>query len=157
MEALEVQLPERIRCMNILVSACLLGVNCRYSGTGASHEEIIALKHKHNLIPICPEQLGGLPTPRNPVEIINGKAKDKQGKDFTKEFTGGAMETLQLAKTLDCKLAILKSNSPSCGNKNVYDGTFEGKLIDGQGFTAKILMDQGIEVISEKELHKYII
>lgn len=140
--------------MNILVSACLLGVNCRYSGTGASHEEIIELKHKHNLIPICPEQLGGLPTPRNPVEIVNGRAEDAQGRDFTKEFANGAVQTLQIAKTLDCKLAILKANSPSCGNKKVYDGTFAGKLIEGQGFTAGLLMENGIDVLSEKELNK---
>ncbi len=143
--------------MNILVSACLLGVNCRYSGTGAAHEDIITLKYKHNLIPICPEQLGGLPTPRNPVEIVNGKAKDKQGKDFTKEFRGGAVEALQIAQTLDCELAILKSNSPSCGNKKVYDGTFAGKLIEGQGITAKLLMEHGIEVISEEEVQKVVL
>lgn len=140
--------------MNILVSACLLGVHCRYSGTGTSHEDIISLKYKHNLIPICPEQLGGLPTPRNPVEIVNGKAKDKQGRDFTKEFSKGALQTLQISKTLDCKLAILKSNSPSCGNNKVYDGTFKGELIDGQGYTAKILMENGIEVLSEKEIDR---
>lgn len=140
--------------MNILVSACLLGINCRYSGMGACHEDIIELKHKHNLIPVCPEQLGGLPTPRNPVEIVNDRAMDEAAKDFTKEFTSGAMQTLQIANILDCKTAILKSNSPSCGNKNIYDGTFCGKLIKGQGFTARLLMENGIEVLSEKELNK---
>lgn len=138
--------------MNILVSACLLGVNCRYSGTGAIVDDIIALKEKHNLIPICPEQLGGLPTPRNPVEIVEHRAKDKNDNDFTKEFTNGARQTLHIAKIFDCKLAILKSNSPSCGNKMIYNGAFDGTLIPGQGFTAKLLMENGIKVISEKEL-----
>lgn len=138
--------------MNILVSACLIGVNCRYSGTGACYEDIMKLRYEHNLIPVCPEQLGGLPTPRNPVEIIDGRALDEDGRDFTKEFTDGANETLHIAKALDCKMAILKCNSPSCGNKNVYDGSFTGKLIEGQGFTAKLLMENGIKVLSEKDL-----
>lgn len=138
--------------MNILVSACLLGVDCRYCGTGLYNEQVYDLKKKHNLIPICPEQLGGLTTPRNPVEIVNGKAIDKENNDYTTQFQKGAEETLKIAKLLDCTVAILKSNSPSCGYGIIYDGTFSGEKIDGNGMTAEYLSKNGIRVLTENEV-----
>lgn len=138
--------------MNILVSACLLGVECRYSGDGLLNPDVYKLKEKHNLIPVCPEQLGGLPTPRNPVEIKNGKVYDKNQKEFTEQFQKGAEEVLKIAKLLDCSVAILKSNSPSCGSGKVYDGTFQGKLIEGNGLTARKLKENGIKIYNEKNI-----
>ncbi len=122
--------------MNILVSACLLGVDCRYCGSGLFNAEVYKLKSSHNLIPVCPEQLGGLTTPRNPVELVNGRAVDKDNNDYTGQFEKGAEETVKIAKLLDCPFAILKSNSPSCGYGKVYDGTFQGTLVNGKGITA---------------------
>lgn len=138
--------------MNILVSACLLGVDCRYCGTGVFNDKVTKLREKHNLIPVCPEQLGGLSTPRNPVEIVDGKAVDKEGKDFTLQFLKGAEETLKIAELLDCGTAILKSNSPSCGYGKIYDGNFNGALIDGKGITASKLEEKGIKVMTEHDI-----
>ncbi len=138
--------------MNILVSACLLGVDCRYCGTGLHNEAVSKLRNNHNLIPVCPEQLGGLTTPRIPVELKGGKAIDKENNDVTKQFQKGAEEALKIARLLDCTTAILKSNSPSCGYGKIYDGTFEGILIDGNGITAAKLAENDIKVMTEKEI-----
>lgn len=138
--------------MNILVSACLLGVDCRYCGTGLFHEAVCKLKNNHNLIPVCPEQLGGLTTPRNPVELVKGRAVDKENNDVTAQFLKGAEETLKIAKLLDCTTAVLKSNSPSCGYGRIYDGTFGGSLIEGNGITAAKLAENDIKIMTEKEI-----
>lgn len=138
--------------MNILVSACLLGVDCRYCGTGLYNEAVSKLRNNHNLIPVCPEQLGGLTTPRIPVELKDGKAIDKEKNEVTKQFQKGAEEALKIARLLDCTTAILKSNSPSCGYGKIYDGTFEGVLIDGNGITAAKLAENEIKVMTEKEI-----
>lgn len=149
--------------MNILVSACLFGMNCKYDGGNNLSEDIRALKDDYTLILVCPEQMGGLDTPRLPSEIqleADGKTRrviDKEGKDVTAEFVKGAELTLNIAKAHECKLAIMKENSPSCGVKQIYDGTFSGKLIDGSGITSQLLMDNGIRVISEKEDYRQII
>ena len=138
--------------MNIVVSACLLGVNCKYCGTNSYNAEVIKLISKHNLLPICPEQLGGLATPRNPVELLNGRVMDKEKNDYTEQFKKGADEVLKIAKLFDCTLAILKSNSPSCGVGKIYDGTFNKCIIDGTGVTAAKLQENGIRIISENSL-----
>lgn len=151
--------------LNILVSACLLGVNCRYDGTGELNENVKKLMDgKVNLIPVCPEQLGGMKTPRNPVEIKNGSGNDvidgnagvfdRHGNEFTREFLNGANELLKLAKLFGCKKAILKSKSPSCGSEKIYDGSFSRTLKDGMGVSAAFLKNEGIEVISEKVLKR---
>jgi len=142
--------------MNILVSACLLGVECRYNGYGVLQEDIVKLMDKHTLIPVCPEQLGGLPTPRNPVELTEGRALTKEGIDVTKEFLKGAIETLKLARLYRCEAVILKSNSPSCGSGKIYDGTFQGILIEGNGLTAELLKEHGIKVYTEHELKELV-
>lgn len=138
--------------MNILISACLLGVNCRYDGGGKLIDEIDKLKEIYNLIPVCPEVYGGLQTPREPAEITDGKVINRKGEDVSKNFTRGANETLHLAKLYNCKFAILKERSPSCGFGQVYDGTFSGNLVKGNGYTAELLCKNGITIIGESKI-----
>ncbi|MFH1207811.1 MAG: DUF523 domain-containing protein [Patescibacteria group bacterium] len=145
-----------------LCSACLLGVNCRYDGGVKKNEKVITLANKEVLIPVCPEQLGGQPTPRRNAEIAGGNGNDvldKKAKviepdntDITDSFVAGANETLKLAKMYNCTEAILKQRSPSCGTGKIYDGTFQGTLINGDGVTTALLKRNGIRVISEEEL-----
>ena len=135
--------------MAILVSACLLGIGCRYDCKIKANEKVVALSEKETLIPVCPEQLGGRPTPRKPVEISNGHVLEKDGTDHTDEFIKGAEEVLKIAKLNNIKKAILKSNSPSCGFGKVYDGTFSKALTDGNGITAELLIKNGIEIKNE--------
>ena len=134
---------------NILVSACLLGVSCRYDGKSKPNENVIALKDRYNIIPVCPEIMGGLPTPRKASEIQGCQVVMGDGTNVTKEYQKGAEEVLRLCRLFGCKRAVLKEKSPSCGCGKVYDGTFSGKLIDGNGITAKLLMENGIEVFGE--------
>ncbi len=138
--------------MNILVSACLLGVCCRYSGDGKPCPAVLSLHGQHHLIPVCPEQLGGLPTPRPPVELRGGRAVTQSGEDRTKQYELGACETLKLAKLFCCHTAVLKSRSPSCGFGQIYDGTFSGTLIEGNGVTANLLYRAGIEIRNEDNI-----
>lgn len=138
--------------MNILVSACLLGLNCRYDGSGCYQAEIAKLSARHHLIPVCPEIYGGLPTPREPAECIGGNVITKSGRDVTAAYEKGAGETLLLARRLDCRVAVLKSKSPSCGKGQIYDGSFSGRLIDGDGVLAQLLADAGITVLTEAEI-----
>jgi len=142
-----------------LVSACLAGENCRYDGKNCRNEAVVELVRQGKAIPVCPEQLGGLPTPRIPSEIVrleDGTLKvlNKEGKDCTRQFQTGAEKTLELAKAHGIRKAILKSRSPSCGCGQVYDGTFSGKLTKGYGITAKLLMDNRIEVCTEQDMDK---
>jgi len=130
----------------------LLGVNCRYDGKSAANKKVIALLKKEILIPVCPEQLGGLPTPREPVELKGNRALTKSGKDLTENFIRGAKEVLMLAKLFNIKEAILKQGSPSCGCGRIYDGTFSGRTVKGYGITAALLIENGIKVISEENL-----
>lgn len=143
--------------MNILVSACLLGINCRYDGKGKLVDTLKTLGKKHNLIPICPEIYGGMTTPREPSEKIKDKVISKSGKDVTDNFIRGAQETLKLAKLYDCQLAILKERSPSCGYGKIYDGTFTGNIVDGNGITAELLVKNGIKVIGESKIDDYFL
>lgn len=140
--------------MKILVSACLLGENCKYSGGNNKCDEIIKLGKRHKLIPVCPECFGGLPIPRVPSEIKNGRVYAKTGEDLTEAFEGGAEKALYVAEESGCQLAILKERSPSCGFGEIYDGSFSGKTIRGNGITAQLLYDHGITVIGETKLDK---
>lgn len=136
--------------MNILVSACLLGIPCRYDGTGCAVADTIAsLLSGHHLIPVCPEQLGGLPTPRDPVELRGGRALTKAGLDVTEAFTKGAAQACSLARLFQCSHAILKEKSPSCGSGYVYDGTFSGAVVQGMGLAAALLRQNGVTVVNE--------
>ena len=125
--------------MNILVSRCLLGEPCRYDGASKPVEEIRQLeKEGHTLIPVCPEVEGGLPAPRPPAEIQeDGRVVNRLGVDVTEQYHTGACRALELARIHGCTVAILKEKSPSCGNGQIYDGSFNGTLIKGQGVTAK--------------------
>lgn len=138
----------------ILVSACLLGVPCRYDGKSKPQQEVMALKNKYELIPVCAEVLGGLTTPRIGAEIIGNKVIRKDGVDVTYEYNKGANKILEIAKENNCKIAILKSKSPSCGKGEVYDGTFKRALIKGDGILTRLLIKNGIAVYSEKEIDK---
>ena len=135
-----------------LVSACLLGINCRWDGKNRLNRKCLKLLKKGEAIPVCPEQLGGLPTPREPSEQKGNKVISKSGKDVTENFKRGAKEVLKLAKSLNIKEAILKSKSPSCGCGTIYDGSFSGRLISGDGITAALLKKNGIKVTTEKEI-----
>jgi len=141
--------------MKVLVSACLLGLDCRYCGTGKYIHELKSLSQEHQFIPVCPEQLGGLPTPRNPVELREGRAVEQEGTDRTEQFTKGASETLKLAEYFECKTAILKANSPSCGYGQIYDGTFKGVLKEGKGLTSALLHKNGVKIFTEEGLEDF--
>ncbi|MED4906960.1 DUF523 domain-containing protein [Brevibacillus centrosporus] len=143
-----------------MISACLIGCECRYDQKSCRDQELEQLLREGKVIPICPEQLGGLPTPRPPAEIVggdgfdvlDGKARivDQKGNDVTEEFLAGARQALKLAQTVGATSAILKENSPSCGSTFVYDGTFSGKKVTGTGLTAALFRRHGIEVQSEQ-------
>jgi uncharacterized protein YbbK (DUF523 family) len=144
-----------------IVSACLAGINCKYNGGNNLNNEILKLVKEGKAILVCPEQLGGLPTPRLPSEIIfsekdNLKVIDIEGKDVTEKFIKGANETLKIAKDVKAKAAILKSRSPSCGYGYIYDGTFSGKLKKGNGVTADLLKKHGIKVYTEENLDELL-
>jgi len=141
----------------IIVSACLLGINCKYDGRNNYNKDVIDKVSEQGAIPVCPEQLGGCPTPRIPCEIVGGTGKDvldgkakvitADGRDVTDNLIKGANEVLRIAKMAGVSKAILKSKSPSCGCNKIYDGSFSGKLIDGRGVTAELLKRNGIEVM----------
>lgn len=138
----------------ILVSACLWGTPCRYDGQANTCAALRLLAKEHKLIPVCPEELGGLPTPRPPAEIKGEKVLTKDGHDVTAEFFAGAEKALALAQQNHCCLAILKRRSPSCGCREIYDGTHTRTLIKGMGITAALLTAHGLSVIDETELHR---
>lgn len=136
----------------ILCSACLLGARCRYDGKSNPNEKVLNLASRETLIPVCPEQLGGLSTPRTPAEQKGNKVVTKDGDDVTDNFKLGSQQVLELAKTFGCKKAILKQRSPSCGSGQIYDGTFSDTIIKGDGVTAKLLKENGISVKTEEDL-----
>lgn len=138
--------------MTILVSACLLGCPCRYDGKSKPNDAVLALMEHHTLIPICPEQMGGLATPRVPAERKDGGVFTERGRDVTEQYRRGAEEALRLAQLYGCKYAILKERSPSCGSGQIYDGSFSRRLIDGDGVTAQLLKAHGITVLGESEV-----
>ena len=135
----------------ILISACLVGLNCKYNGKNNKNIKLIELMKDHDLVPVCPEQLGGLPTPRPGAQRRENKVITQEGKDVTKEYQRGAEEVLRLAKELGIKKAILKSRSPSCGVDTIYDGTFANTLVERDGVTAELLRKNGIQVVSSDE------
>ena len=138
--------------MRLLVSACLLGVCCRYDGQSKQNEAVLRALAAHEIVPVCPEQLGGLPTPRPPAERKGERVINREGADVTAAYQKGAEETLRLCRLLRCDGAILKARSPSCGKEWVYDGGFTGMLTDGNGVTAELLLSQGIPVWTEEEM-----
>ncbi|MGL4911961.1 MAG: DUF523 domain-containing protein [Romboutsia sp.] len=146
----------------ILVSACLVGINCKYDGENNKNDKVIEYLKDKQFIIICPEQLGGMSTPRDPSEIIrldgeaviSGRTSVITNKrlDVTRKFKKGAQESFKIAQIYNCKEAILKEGSPSCGSSYIYDGTFTGKKVEGVGVTTALFKSKGIKVISENEL-----
>lgn len=138
--------------MRIMVSACLMGENCKYNGGNNLSEKVLNYVKGHEVIAVCPEVMGGLPTPRVPAEIVNGIVTNKDGIEVDTEFRKGAEIALKIAKENQVDLVILQSRSPSCGPKQIYDGSFSGKKIDGQGVFAKMLMENGFQVVDVENL-----
>lgn len=138
--------------MKILVSACLLGCRCKYSGGDNFCPAVAALGEKHSLIPLCPEQLGGLPTPRVPAERRGDRVVTQDGRDVTAEYQKGAEEALGLARVLGAEGAVLKARSPSCGCGGIYDGGFTHTVVPGDGMAAEALRKAGIAVCTELDL-----
>lgn len=138
--------------MKILVSACLLGKNCKYNGGNNLNQRVLDFIKGHKVIDVCPEQLGGLSTPRLPAEIVGGVVTNKEGVSVDAEFRKGAQSALAAALENKVDLAILQSRSPSCGVKEIYDGSFSGKKIKGQGVFAKLLSAHGIKVLDAEDV-----
>ena len=132
--------------MKIMVSACLVGENCKYNGGNNLNEKLMKLLAGNEVIPVCPEQKGGLPTPRVPSEIRDGVVITKDGRSVDAQFRAGAEKCLEIAKRENPDLIVLMSRSPSCGVKQRYDGTFTGTLIEGFGITAELLLKNGFSV-----------
>ena len=146
--------------IRILVSACLLGVNCRYDGKNGRRDEVLELLKEYELIPVCPEQMGGLGTPREPAECRRDggqvRVMNRKGCDVTEYFEQGGEEALKIAKLYGCRYAILKERSPSCGSGVIYDGTFSGVKTAGDGVTARLLKKHGIKVAGESGISSLI-
>ena len=138
--------------MKIAVSACLLGINCKYNGGNNYSEKVAALSSDNEIIPVCPEVLGGLPTPRDSSEIADGVVKHKNGESVDDEFRKGAAAALDIVKKNHVELVVLQSRSPSCGIKEVYDGTFSKRLIPGEGVFARLLRENNIRTVDVSDL-----
>ena len=136
----------------LLISACLLGIGCRYDGGRVKKIDVEPLLEAFELIPICPEIYGGLPTPRTPSERVGDRVIMKDGTDVTDNFVRGMEHTLELARLTGARLALLKARSPSCGKGEIYDGSFTGKLVAGDGYTVEHLKSAGVEVYTEAEI-----
>jgi len=136
----------------LLISACLLGENCKYNGGNNYNAAVEALKERYDFVPVCPEQDGGLPTPRTPSERLGDRVVSKDGKDVTAHFTKGAQLALEAALGNGCKTALLKERSPSCGCGAIYDGSFSGTVVPGDGVTAELLKLYGITIYGESQI-----
>ena len=135
-----------------MVSACLAGENCKYNGGNNINEKVLHLMEENEVILVCPEQIGGLPTPRIPSEICHGVVMTKDGRNVDKEFRAGAQKCLEIALREQPEMIILQSRSPSCGVKQRYDGTFSGKLVEGPGVAAQLLLENGFSCIDVEDL-----
>ena len=142
----------------LLISACLLGAVCRYDGVSRplAQEALDALRERYQLVPVCPEQLGGLPTPRLPAERGYDGVHNAAGENVTAQFFRGAAEALRIAAFFGCRRSLLKERSPSCGSGRIYDGFFTGTLRDGDGVTAETLKANGVTVFGESEIGKLL-
>lgn len=136
----------------VLVSACLMGIDCRYDGGGKRLERLDELMARYRVVPVCPEQLGGLPTPRVPSERVGERVLNREGRDVTEAFSRGAAQARRLAVLYGAELALLKARSPSCGVGTIYDGSFTGRLVPGHGVAAEALMSMGVAMYTEENL-----
>ena len=140
----------------LLISSCLLGVSCRYDGRSVPNDNAKNLSEKFSLVPFCPEIYGGLPTPRIPSERVGERVMSKAGADVTDNYNKGAMEGVTLCRELGIEIALLKEKSPACGSRGIYDGTFSGTLVDGEGVLAELLRKNGIKVYGESQIEDLI-
>lgn len=138
--------------MKIMVSACLLGENCKYNGGNNRSQAVLDYVKGHEVIPVCPEVMGGLPIPRVPCEIVDGRVINRNGVSCDAEYRQGASEALMIAKNEKVDLAILQSRSPSCGCRQIYDGTFSGKLVEGRGIFGSLMVQNGFRVVDAADL-----
>ena len=136
----------------VLISLCLLGVACRYDGRSVGIDGLDALAARCALVPVCPEQLGGLPTPRVPAERVDDRVVTRTGTDVTDAFRRGADEAARLASRFNARYALLKASSPSCGAREIYDGSFSGRKVPGMGVTAEALRAMGVAVFDERQI-----
>ena len=140
--------------MKIMVSACLLGENCKYNGGSNRSEALLERLAGHEIIPVCPEVAGGLPVPRIPAEIVKGRVQNREGQDVDAAFRAGARAALELARREQPDLIILQSRSPSCGVREIYDGSFTGQTVPGDGCFVKMLREIGVPVCTEEDLDR---
>ena len=136
----------------ILVSACLLGENCKYNGGNNYNPAVMNYVRGQEVLPVCPEMLAGLGCPRTPVEIVDGIVMDRNGNNVDAAFRQGVARAMELVAEEDIRCAILQSRSPTCGVKQIYDGTFSGTLVEGSGLFAKALQKAGIPVMDAEDL-----
>ena len=138
----------------LLISACLLGTDCKYNGgnNAMPEEKLAVLRERYRLVPVCPERDGGLPTPRLPSERLGERVLNRAGEDVTEAFRRGAAHALETAEREGCLIALLKERSPSCGSGKIYDGSFTSTVIAGDGITAELLKQNGIRVLGESEI-----
>ena len=138
----------------LLISACLLGTDCKYNGgnNAMPEEKLAVLRERYRLVPVCPERDGGLPTPRLPSERLGERVLNRAGEDVTEAFRRGAAHALETAEREGCLIALLKERSPSCGSGKIYDGSFTSTVIAGDGITAELLKQNGIRVLGESEM-----
>lgn len=140
----------------LLISACLLGRNCKYSGGNNYHPLTEALRDRYQLVPVCPECMGGLPIPHDPSEQVGDRVLSRAGADVTTEFTKGAELALRRARQTGAKLALLKERSPSCGFGAIYDGTFTGTVVPGNGVAADLLAKNGLTIYGESRIEELL-
>ena len=138
--------------MKIMISACLVGENCKYNGGNNRNEKVMKLIAGNEVITVCPEQMGGLPTPRDPSEIRDGIVVAADGRNVDREFRLGAEKCLEIVRRENPDLIVLQSRSPSCGVKQRYDGSFTGRLVEGPGVAARLLMENGFRVLDVEDL-----
>ncbi|MCR5163800.1 MAG: DUF523 domain-containing protein [Thermoguttaceae bacterium] len=140
--------------MKILVSACLLGRNCKYDGGNNFRQNVVDLLRGHEVVEVCPEVMAGRSIPRKPIELLNGKFIEEDGTDVDAQVQRGVQDALEIAREEKIDLAILKSRSPTCGVRQIYDGTFSHRLVDGEGAFAKVLRENGFRVLDVEDLGK---
>ncbi|MGN0702724.1 MAG: DUF523 domain-containing protein [Lentihominibacter sp.] len=138
--------------MKIMVSACLLGENVKYSGGNNRNEKVLEYIKGHEVVPVCPELLGGLPVPRAPGEIQDGTVRNEDGTSVDYEYRTGAARALEIAESERIDMAILQSRSPSCGVNQIYDGTFKGRKIKGMGVFARLLSEKGYKIVDAEDI-----
>jgi uncharacterized protein YbbK (DUF523 family) len=143
--------------MKVLVSACLLGRNCKYNGGNNRNQSVLDFLRGHEIIAVCPEVAAGLGVPRTPVEIVNGTVRDRFGNSYDPQLRAAVAQILEDIRALDIDCAVLQSRSPTCGVNQIYDGTFTGTRTEGSGILAQALKDAGYRVIDAEDIHNFTI